>query len=229
MAPMNKTKQNTASQPLPKHLRLSFIVYQGKDGLRTGEVRQQFDSSDGRYVLRSVRKTSGLASLRKDDRVIQTSHGNIDEHGLHPDLYEVEEITVAGKRHHHSQFDHKSGTLRFSDGTSTTLPADTQDKLSFIYQLAQLPFNVEFFTLPVSGTNELRQYQIEIGTKEDIHTPIGKLRTLHLREMHKPGNAYFEIWLGLEYRLLPVKFREVDSSGEVIDEYVISGIRASDK
>ncbi|HUW75581.1 MAG TPA: DUF3108 domain-containing protein [Gallionella sp.] len=229
MAPMNKTKQNTAAQPFPKHMHLSFIVYKGEDGLRTGEIRQQFDISDGRYALRSVRETSGLASLRNDDRIIQSSHGNIDEHGLHPDLYEVEKITVAGKLYHQSLFDHKSGTLRFSDGSSTALPTDMQDSLSFMYQLSQLPINVEFFTLPVSDTGQLRQYQIEIGTREDIDTPIGKLRTLHLREMHASGSAYFEIWLGLEYRRLPVKFREVDSSGKVIDEYVISGIRASDK
>ena len=226
---MNKTEQNTATQPFPKHLQLSFIAYRGADGLRTGEIRQQLDINDGRYALRSVRETSGLASLRNNDRLIQTSHGNIDEHGLHPDLYEIEKITAAGKFYRQSLLDHKSGTLRFSDGSSAALPTDTQDSLSFMYQLSQLSINAEFFALPVSDTAQLRQYQIEIGTREDIDTPLGKLRALHLREMHAPGNAYFEIWLGLEYRRLPVKFREVDSSGKVTDEYVISGIRASDK
>lgn len=229
MAPMNKTMQNTASQPFPKHLQLSFIAYQGGDGLRTGEIRQQLDINDGRYVLRSVRETSGLASLRNNDRLIQTSHGNIDEHGLHPDLYEIEKITAAGKFYRQSLLDHKSGTLRFSDDSSAALPTDTQDSLSFMYQLSQLSINQEFFTLPVSDTAQLRQYQIEIGPREDVDTPIGKLRALHLREMHAPGSAYFEIWLGLEYRRLPVKYREIDSSGKVTDEYVISGIRASDK
>lgn len=170
-----------------------------------------------------------MPSLRNGDRIIRTSHGTIDEHGLHPDLYKVEKITVAGKLYRHSLFAHKLGTLRFSDVSSTALPADTQNGLSFMYQLSQLPFNVDFFTLPVSDTNKLRQNQIEIGIRVDIDTPIGKLRTLHLRKMHTPGNAYFEIWLGLEYRRLPVKFRAVDSAGKVTDEYVISDIRASDK
>jgi hypothetical protein len=47
--------------------------------------------------------------------------------------------------------------------------------------------------------------------------------------MHAQGEAYFEIWLGLEYRLLPVKFSQVDSSGKVTEEFVISGIRAADE
>jgi len=59
--------------------------------------------------------------------------------------------------------------------------------------------------------------------------PLGKLPILHLREMHESGAAYFEIWLGLQYRLLPVKFRLVDSSDKVTEEFVVSDIRAGDK
>ena len=229
MVAMNKTKQSKAIQPFPKHLQLTFIVYNGEGDSRTGEIRQQLDISDGRYALSSVRITSGLASLRNDDRLIQTSHGKIDARGLQPDTYEVEKITAAAKQESHSMFDHASGTIRFQDDSTTVLPADAQDKLSFMYQLSQLPFDQEFFTLPIGDTGQIQQYQIEIGTREDIDTPMGKLRTLHLRQMQSPGNAYFEIWLGLEYRGLPVKFREVDGSGKVTETYAISGIRVSDE
>ena len=58
---------------------------------------------------------------------------------------------------------------------------------------------------------------------------IFNCRTLHLRKIHAQGEAYFEIWLGLEYRLLPVKLSQVDSSGNVTEEMVISGIRAKDE
>ncbi len=230
MVPMNKTKPNAAILPFPKHLQLSFIVYSGENGLRAGEIRQQLDISDGRYALSSVRTTSGLASLRNNDRLIQASHGSIDAQGLQPDTYETEKITAAGKQESRSMFDHASGAIRFQDGSTSALPADAQDDLSYLYQLSQLSFNgEEFFTLPVGDTAQLRQYQIEIGTREDIDTPIGKLHTVHLRQMQSPGRAYFEVWLGLEYRRLPVKFREIDRSGKVTEEYVISGIRTSDE
>jgi hypothetical protein len=37
-----------------------------------------------------------------------------------------------------------------------------------------------------------------------------------------------EIWLGLEYRMLPVKVRYIERSGDVAAEAVISDIRVAD-
>ena len=89
--------------------------------------------------------------------------------------------------------------------------------------------NQEFIQIPVSDGAQLQQYQIEIGTQQDLATPLGKLHVLYLREMHTHGAAYFEIWLGLQYRLLPVKFRLIDSSDRPVEEYVISDIRAGNE
>ncbi len=228
MVAMNRTEETTAIRPFPKHLQLTFAVYKGADDFRTGEIHHQLDIHGGRYTLKSVRQTAGLASLRNSDRLIQTSHGKIGEHGLQPDTFEEEKITRGGTQSLQATFDRAVQKLRFSHGDETVLPADAQDILSFMYQLSQFPMNGEFFPLPISDGAQLQQYQIEVGAKEDIATPMGKLRALHLRKMHTQGEAYFEIWLGLEYRLLPVKFSQVDSSGKVTEEFVISGIRAAD-
>lgn len=229
MAAMNRTEQNTATQPFPKHLQLTFTVYKGTGGLMTGEIRQQLDISGGRYTLKSVRQTSGLTSLRNSDRIIQDSRGKIVETGLQPEIFEEQQITRKGTQRLRVTFDRPAGKLHYSNGDETELPADAQDSLSFMYQISQLPMNGEFFPVPVSDAAQLHQYQIEIGMKENIDTPMGKLRALHLRKMHVQGEAYFEIWLGLEYRLLPVKYSQIDSSGNVTEEMVISGIRAKDE
>jgi hypothetical protein len=229
MPTMKTTRQTNAIRPFPNHLQLTFTVYDGTHGFRTGEIREQFDISGGRYTLRSERRTSGLASLHGGDRIIRISNGKIDAAGLEPDTYQVETLTSAGKQLSHSIFDHASGTIRFQDGSTSMLPADTQDGLSFVFQLSQLPILAEFFTLPVGDTGQLHQYQIEIGAKENIDTPMGKLSALYLIQMHNDGDAYFEIWLGLEYRRLPVKLRQVDSAGKVTEEAVIAGIRVSDE
>ncbi len=226
---MNRTADTTATQPLPKQLQLRFTVYKGADGFRIGEILQQFDIRGDRYTLKSERQTSGLASLRNSDRLVQTSSGRIGEHGLQPEIFDEQRISRGGKQSVQVSFDQTAGKLRYSNGGETALPADAQDVLSFMYQLSQVPMNVEFFSLPVSDGEQLQQYQIEIGAKEDISTPIGKLRALHLRKMHTRGEAYFEIWLGLEYRLLPLKFRLVDGSDNVTEEYVVSDIRAADQ
>lgn len=226
---MDRTEETTVARPFPKHLQLTFTVYQGADGFRIGEIHQQFDIHGGRYNLKSVRQTSGLASLSNSDQLIQTSSGRIVEQGLQPEIYGEDSITKDGKQSMQATFGWTTKKLRYSHGGETELPADTQDTLSFMYQLSQIPMHDEFFPLPISDAAQLRQYQIEIGAKEDIATPLGKLRALHLREMHTRKEAYFEIWLGLEYRLLPVRFRQVDSAGEVTEEFAISGIRAADE
>lgn len=101
--------------------------------------------------------------------------------------------------------------------------------LSFTYQLSQLPMKGEYFPLPVSDGSTLETYEIEIGQKEDITTPMGKLRTQRLRKMHNRSEAYFEIWLGLEHRLLPVKIRQIDRDGQIVGEMVVSDIRVADE
>ena len=229
MAKMDKTEESSAARPFPRHVRLTFVVQKGADGSRTGEIQHQLDISGDMYALKSVRQTSGLTSLRNSDRLIQTSHGRIGDHGLRPEIFMEEYITKAGQQSRQATFDWPAQKLRFSHGDETALPADAQDALSFMYQLSQLPMSGEFFPLPVSDAAQLQQYQIEIGMKKDLATPMGKLRTLQLRKMHLQGEAYFEIWLGLEYRLLPVKFSRFDSSDNVIEEFVITDIRADDK
>lgn len=229
MAAMNRTEETTAIHPFPKHLQLTFAVYKDAAGFRIGEIHHQLDLRGDRYALTATKRTSGLTSLRNSDHLIQTSHGKIGELGLQPDIFEQKEITKGGTQSLQATFDWTAQQLRFSRGGETALPADAQDMLSFMYQLSQLPMKGEFFPLPISDGAQLEQYQIEIGAKEDITTPIGKLRALHLRKMHAQGEAYFEIWLGLEYRLLPVKFSQVDSSGNVTEEFVVTGIRAADE
>ena len=228
MAPMKKTRQSTAIQPLPKHLQLTFFVYKGSGRLMTGEIHQQFDVRGDRYNLESMRQSAGLSSLRNSNRTIQDSRGKITEAGLQPEIFEEQLITQKDKQSVRVTFDRAAGKLLYSSGGVTALPENAQDALSFLYQLARLPMGVESFPLPVSDGEQLHQYQIEIGTKENIDTPMGKLRTLRLRQIHNGGEAYFEIWLGLEYRLLPVKFSRIDSTGKVTEEFVISSIRTAD-
>jgi hypothetical protein len=229
MDAMAKTEEPTATRPLPKHIRLTFDVYKGADGFKTGEIRHRLDIHGNRYTLQAVKNTAGLTRLLDIDQLIQTSRGKIVEHGLHPETFSMETITAGGKHNLKASFDWVAQKLHFSDGGETALPVGAQDILSFRYQISQLPMHGEFFTLPVSDVAQLEQYEIEIGGVEDITTPMGNLRALHLRKMHSQRQAYFEIWLGQEYRLLPVKFRQVDSSNEVTEEIVVSDIRAADE
>jgi len=225
-----KEMEKSAAAPLfPKHLQLTFTVYEGTDLTKTGELHQQLDIDGDNYTLTATRQAVGPTILLNNDRLIRTSYGKIDEHGLQPDTFKEEKISGTGKQDRQATFDRTAQKLLFSNGGDTALPADAQDILSFTYQLSQLSMHAELIPLSISDGAQLEPVQIEIGSAEDISTPMGPLRALHLRKMHAQGEAYFEIWLGMEYRLLPVKFRQLDGSDKVTEEFVISDIRAADE
>lgn len=229
MQAMDKTEEPAAPRPFPQHLQLTFAVYHREGKFKTGEVRQQLDIGRDRYTLKAIKRTAGLASLRNSVQLIQTSHGRIVAQGLQPETFMQEEFSADGKQTLKTTFDWAAQKLRFSPGNDTALPADAQDMLSFMYQLSQLPMEGEYFPLPVSDGTKLETHEIEIGQREVITTPMGKLRALRLRKMHRQSEAYFEIWLGLEYRLLPVRIRQTDRDGQVAVEMVVSDIRVADE
>jgi hypothetical protein len=226
-----KPAEMPGAYPLfPKHLQITFAVHKSADGFKVGNVYQQLTVNGNKYTLKAVKRITGLASLINDEEVIQTSRGKLGTAGLQPETFTQEKSGGSGKQKLQAVFDRQARELRFSSGEKTGLPADAQDGLSFMYQLSQLPMeHREFILLPVGDGAKLEQLDLEIGGQEAIDTPMGKLNALHLRKMHGEGAAYFEIWLGTEYRLLPVKFRQVDSGGNVTEEMVVSDIRASDE
>jgi hypothetical protein len=229
-APMKEMNKSTAAHQFPKHLQLVFAVYNGAGGYRIGELYHQLDIHEDRYTLRATKQITGLASLlNSNDQFIQISYGKVDDRGLHPETFEEERIAGSGKQDKKVTFDWATQKLRFTHGDEAALPADAQDILSFTYQLSQLSMHAEMLVLPIGGGTQLEQITIEIGAIEEIPTPMGMIRARHLRKWHAQGEAYFEIWLGLEYSLLPVKIRQVDGSGEITEEAVVSAIRASDE
>jgi hypothetical protein len=221
--------EQPAAHPLPKHAQLTFAVYKGLDNFRIGEVHHQLEINGENYTLIATTQTVGLASLFKSYQLIQTSRGKVVKQGLQPWSFEEEKITADGNQKLHATLDWTSQKLRFSHGGETELPADTQDILSIFYQLSQFFVSSEIIPLAVSNGKKLEKYSLEVGAVEEINTPLGKLRALHLRKLHIPGEAGFEIWLGLEYRLLPVKLIQTEPSGEVIGEIAITDIRVADE
>lgn len=230
--PMKELEKTTAPLQFPKQLHISFNIFSGSQHSKTGVLQHELDIDADRYILKSVRQEYGLAGLKNKIQLIQISSGKIVEHGLLPALYEEEKTSESGKQNLKATFDWPAHQLHYSQGNDSALPDGAQDSLSYWYQLSLLSISsmgLEFFQLPISDATQIQLQQIEIGIKEEIQTSMGKLQTLHLRKMHSQGEPYFEIWLGLEYRMLPVKFRQVDGAEKVIEEYEVSDIRATDE
>lgn len=230
VAAVDYTLTSDNAPELPRHARLRFSAHLGEHGLSVGEIRHELEIGDGHYSLHSESETTGLAHLIKRFQLIQDSRGTLSQSGsLQPDKFTEEKTDGHGTQRAEASFDWPAQQINFAQGGKAALPLGAQDILSFLYQLSQLPFDREIIPLAISNGKKLESYRLEVGAEENIITPMGVLHTLHLRKMHGPNEEGLEVWLGMEYRLLPVKFRHIERNGEVSGEMVIKEIRVSDE
>ncbi len=217
------------AHPLPKLAQLTFNAYKGTS-FKIGEARQHLEIKDDKsYILQVGMNTTGIASLFKTFELSQQSSGKVSASGLRPDEFTENKVTSKGQQALTATFDWEKKQLAFSSGNQSTLPEQAQDILSFLYQFSQMPLDQSTLSMHVSNGKKLESYQLEVGSEEDIQTPIGKVHALPLRKIHAPGEEGLEVWLGMEYRLLPVKVVQIDRNGEIAGQLVISDIRVSEE
>lgn len=225
------SRDKTNIPALPLHAQLRFAVYLNGSSFSIGDLFQELNINEGRYTLLSELEKAGLASWFNSYQITQSSRGILSPSGdLVPEEFR-EEMTDAQGVHHESlaNFDWFAKQLRFADGTVSLLPSEAQDRLSLLYQLSQFSFNTEHFPLTLTDGKNIENIRLEVGLAEEITTPMGKLRALHLRKMHNPGTAGMDVWLGIDYHMLPVKFQQTEADGKISEEWVIQEIRVSDE
>jgi hypothetical protein len=214
--------------PLPRHAQLTFAVYKGAGGFRVGETVHTLDIEDGRYVLNAVTQTVGLASMFKSFELTQYSSGNYTSNGLEPDLFSEQRKDKLATLRHMAEFDHEMQIVRFAHGGEASLPAETLDILSIMYQF---PLSLLSEVIPVNVCNgrKIEKYNFSYRLDEEIDTNIGKLKTVHLRKIRANNEEGLDIWLAIEYRLFPVKLQFIEKNGEVAAEAIITDIRVSEE
>ncbi|OGT01903.1 MAG: hypothetical protein A2Y51_00555 [Gallionellales bacterium RIFCSPLOWO2_02_60_31] len=217
------------AHPLPKHAQLTFAAYKGKD-FKIGEARHRLEIGDDKsYILRVGMNTTGLASIFKTFESDHRSSGTLTAQGLRPNEFSETKNTSKGRESLAAKFSWEEKVLSFSNGNSTPLPEQAQDVASFLYQFPQLALDNGAISMYISNGKKLERYEFTIGEEEMIQTHLGRLRALPLHKVHAQGEEGLDIWLGLEYRLLPVKLRMFDRSGQIAGEMVISEILVADE
>lgn len=215
--------------PLPKRAQLKFDVSQGDENFKIGETIHTLEVSEGHYLLKADIHTTGLVNLFKSYRMLQTSKGAATEYELLPETFSEEIIESKGRQLTRAEFDRSNKKIRYSNGSEAVLPPQTQDILSILYQFPALEVDTEIVTISISNGKKLEKYNFEIGLREALDTPMGKLQTVHFRKMHPSGAEGLEIWFAQEYRYLPVKMMHIDRDGSIAGVAVITEIRLSDE
>ena len=225
----NKTEEAQPAHPLPKKAQLNYSVYKGSN-FKVGEARLRFQIDDDKsYSIEVGANTTGIVSLFKKFDLVQASSGILTPQGLRSNEFSETRLSGDGQEYRAAKFNWMEKTLSFSGGGSVALPDRSQDIVSFMFQLSQIPWDRTPIMMNISNGRKLERYEIDIGEEETIDTQMGKLRAIPFRKRHAPNEEGLDIWLAVEYRLLPVKISKTDRNGNIDSQLLISEIRVADE
>lgn len=205
----------------PEQGRLHFLVMRGEQHLRIGRSVHSWQHGNGRYRLRAVVETTGLAAWFRPVAVFQESEGLLTASGLEPESFRSGRVGESAPRER-VDFDRGSNRAILVAGSRRReLPLDpgAQDLLSVFHQFGVVGLRAASAWLVASGKGVSRARFETLG-KEMQELPVGSLETIHMRATGLGDEQSTEVWLATDHRLLPVRIRFVDRQGEVYDQLV---------
>lgn len=211
---------NKPSTPTYQYVELQFDIFNGHaKPIGKSSVMFMLDAN-GTYILNETANfqdpiTNHLHAIN------QKSNGVISESGLIPGYYSYQDSNES-KRNISASFAWVESFVNIQQpGQTSKIPLleGTQDPLSIKYQFM---FNVYSIVTPVLVGPDLKQLQFQLVAEETLETNMGDIKCLHLQT--QDSNEKTDIWLGLDYQLLPIKLLRVDQAGTVIEDEVIYSI-----
>ena len=204
--------------PLPNRVRLE---YRARIGLATGQMSLLWVNEGEHYTVTSILSPQGMASLFFSGQLVQMSRGRIVATGLQPEEF----WDQRDNKRSQSRFNYATQTIltESSKGARTfPLPAGLQDVQSLLFQLAlTAPPALESDNAVFNG-KKVRSYHYRLLGEENLDTPLGVLRTLHIVRVTDTSAERFEIWLAIDRYYLPVKLATEISGFEA--ELLVYGI-----
>ena len=223
------------SPPMPSFPRKGQITYQltmGPDQTPVGRTVQTWEFEGTQYRLGSQSESTGLIEMFRPHRYNYLSQGTLSDQGLRPERFLASVKRGSRTEESIAVFDwtgHKVKLGRLPQQTTVELPADSQDVVSFMYQLALAPPATGRIRFPFTRGARLDMVSFDVLPAETIDTPLGRLRTIPVIQVREGENESLAVWLATDYRNLPVRIRFYNRHGEVSGEQLAGEIRVSDR
>jgi len=200
---------------LPSNGVIRFAIIKESLGLQVGRAEHRWEfREDGSYRLTGITETSGLVALFKPVRLQVESSGRLVAGGLQPETLRT--LKNGKATNENADFSWSTAEVTLSrDGKLRPIARGTQDILSLNYQLAYLGKLADGASIGVVTGKKYERYALDSMGEEEIDTPAGHFRTLHLRAM---TDSVTEIWIALDRGRLPVKIRFTDKKGESFEQ-----------
>jgi hypothetical protein len=224
------TAENAENQPAglilnkSAYIEMDFDLRRNADGGTVGTAHISYKQRpDGTYTLSNVAEAKGLMSLFLSGQLVQTSAGKVTTSGLQPAQY-VYQFGDKADKTQRATFDWQAGKVTLENSkraVSVALPDGTQDLLSFMFQFMFEP-PLDEMQLWITNGKKLRSYAYSFEGEDQLLTKIGNLRTMHIGRSTGDGDEKTELWLAVDFHYLPVKIRQTEKDGSVIEQIVTS-------
>ncbi|MEK7877566.1 MAG: DUF3108 domain-containing protein [Pseudomonadota bacterium] len=205
----------------PASIAASYDVYQ--NGLPVAVVQEAFEKNGAKYRIVSDSTPTGLLALFVRTRIKIHSSGAVTPAGLRPEQFDYGRLDDASKNVS-AAFDWQAGQLHLTfDGRNETitLPQDTQDRVSLMYQFMFLPAEkLGDLAFHMTNGKKVEPYRYRLAGTEMIDTPLGKLSTLRLVKQREPGDNAVEVWLASDRNYFPVRLLILENDGSKFEQVI---------
>jgi hypothetical protein len=192
----------------PAQVEIEYTL--SRDGSTMAEVTDRLEHAGGTYQLTETWRGRGMyALLGKAKRV---SSGLLDARGPRPTAYTDER---SGRDTQRVSFDWKANTItrRYKGKTSTeAVPADTQDRLSFLFKLMFVAQEARSASFHVADGRGMSHHTYHAGGRERIGTPAGEFDAVKVTRTNGSGDKA-EIWFAADRHYLPVRIVVMEKDG----------------
>ena len=203
----------------PSRIQASYDVYKGN--LRGATITETYTRTQDGYRIESVSKASGIVALIKPETIRVISQGQITPHGLRPTSY-TNERKLDSERNLRADLDWDTQHITLQDRAgkrSVPLPADTQDRLSAMYQFLFMSLHdATTLDFHMTNGNKVDIYNFLVTRTQDVTVPLGRFKALYVASLAKSGESRTEIWLAVEHDNFPCKMVITDPDGGTLTQ-----------
>jgi len=192
-------------------------------GITIGSVKETFVRHGDSYSIQSVTRSEGILRTFVDDQITVESTGRVGAEGLQPFAYN-EHREKDSKRDLRSEFDWKNGVMRTSlhgESTEVALPAETQDRISMMYQFMNMKQFGETLVVPMADRRKVEFFTYKLVDEGRIATPAGEFATRHYqRVVNNPKDTKADVWLAKDRYNFPVRIILDDPKGFRLEQTI---------
>ena len=202
-----------AAEPPPR-IELTYTLT--RNGSTMAEVTERLEYAAGNYQLTETWKGKGFYALLGSAR--RQSVGTIENGVLRPREFFDER---SGRDTARAWFDWKAQTLTMQykgNKGVEPLPANAQDRLSFLFALSLLPGSKsDTVSYSIADGKGLSRHTYKLVGRERLKTPVGEFDTVKAARQGDDRETA-EVWLAPQYSYIPVRMVVIDKDGTRLEQ-----------